>query len=127
MSSELDDVAQALFNGQIPKIWRRLAPDTLKTLGNWIIFFRERYDQYTSWVSKCLQKAFCFVNLHHVLCRLVQKPVNTSGKLLNQCHHCITVGARQAHPSSSLRAVKGEYQVLPIPVCGCRSAMVSLR
>lgn len=58
MSSELDDVAQALFNGQIPGIWRRLAPDTLKTLGNWIIFFRARYDQYTSWVSKCLQNPF---------------------------------------------------------------------
>ncbi|KAF2987534.1 hypothetical protein EK904_013207 [Melospiza melodia maxima] len=58
MSSELDDVAQALFNGQIPRIWRRLAPDTLKTLGNWIIFFRARYDQYTSWVSKCLWQPF---------------------------------------------------------------------
>lgn len=64
MSSELDDVARALFNGQIPGIWRRLAPDTLKTLGNWIIFFRARYNQYTSWVSKCLQKDFCLVNLH---------------------------------------------------------------
>ncbi|XP_039416979.1 dynein heavy chain 10, axonemal isoform X2 [Corvus cornix cornix] len=52
MSSELDDVAQALFNGQIPGIWRRLAPDTLKTLGNWIIFFRDRYDQYTRWVNE---------------------------------------------------------------------------
>lgn len=83
MSSELDDVAQALFNGQIPGIWRRLAPDTLKTLGNWIIFFRDRYDQYTRWVSKCLQKAFCFVNLRDALCRLVQKPVNASGKFLN--------------------------------------------
>lgn len=51
MSSELDDVARALFNGQIPGIWRRLAPDTLKTLGNWIIFFGARYNQYTSWVS----------------------------------------------------------------------------
>ncbi|NXC37428.1 DYH10 protein, partial [Campylorhamphus procurvoides] len=52
MSSELDDVAQALFNGQIPGIWRRLAPDTLKTLGNWIIFFQDRYNQYSSWVNE---------------------------------------------------------------------------
>lgn len=71
MSSELDDVARALFNGQIPGIWRRLAPDTLKTLGNWIIFFRARYNQYTSWVSKCLQKDFCLVNLHDMLCKLL--------------------------------------------------------
>ncbi|XP_017580699.2 dynein heavy chain 10, axonemal [Pygocentrus nattereri] len=51
MSSELDEVARALFNGQIPAIWRRLAPDTLKSLGNWMIHFKRRYDQYSSWVD----------------------------------------------------------------------------
>ncbi|NWU42756.1 DYH10 protein, partial [Hylia prasina] len=64
MSSELDDVAQALFNGQIPRIWRRLAPDTLKTLGNWIIFFRDRYDQYTSWVSHGEPEVMWLSGLH---------------------------------------------------------------
>ncbi|XP_010079877.1 PREDICTED: dynein heavy chain 10, axonemal-like, partial [Pterocles gutturalis] len=64
MSSELDDVAQALFNGQIPAIWRRLAPDTLKTLGNWIIFFRARYDQYTSWVNEGEPKVLWLSGLH---------------------------------------------------------------
>ncbi|RMC05733.1 hypothetical protein DUI87_17276 [Hirundo rustica rustica] len=64
MSSELDDVAQALFNGQIPKIWRRLAPDTLKTLGNWIIFFRDRYDQYTRWVSQGEPEVMWLSGLH---------------------------------------------------------------
>uniref|UniRef100_U3K3Y5 Dynein-1, subspecies f n=1 Tax=Ficedula albicollis TaxID=59894 RepID=U3K3Y5_FICAL len=64
MSSELDDVAQALFNGQIPGIWRRLAPDTLKTLGNWIIFFRARYDQYTSWVSDGEPEVMWLSGLH---------------------------------------------------------------
>ncbi|KAI5616269.1 dynein heavy chain 10, axonemal [Silurus asotus] len=52
MSSELDEVARALFNGQIPAIWRKLAPDTLKSLGNWMIHFKRRYDQYNSWVDK---------------------------------------------------------------------------
>ena len=50
MSSELDDVAKSLFNGQIPSIWRRLAPETLKSLGNWIIHFEHRYKQYNGWV-----------------------------------------------------------------------------
>ncbi|XP_028911199.1 dynein heavy chain 10, axonemal isoform X3 [Ornithorhynchus anatinus] len=50
MSSELDDVARALFIGHIPNIWRKLAPDTLKSLGNWMIYFMQRYDQYTMWV-----------------------------------------------------------------------------
>ncbi|XP_030358369.1 dynein heavy chain 10, axonemal isoform X4 [Strigops habroptila] len=64
MSSELDDVARALFNGQIPGIWRRLAPDTLKTLGNWIIFFMDRYKQYTSWVNDCEPKVMWLSGLH---------------------------------------------------------------
>ncbi|XP_064889438.1 dynein axonemal heavy chain 10 isoform X2 [Columba livia] len=64
MSSELDDVARALFNGQIPGIWRRLAPDTLKTLGNWIIFFGARYNQYTSWVNEGEPKVMWLSGLH---------------------------------------------------------------
>ncbi|NXA03996.1 DYH10 protein, partial [Sapayoa aenigma] len=64
MSSELDEVAQALFNGQIPVIWRRLAPDTLKTLGNWIIFFRERYNQYSSWVNEGEPQVMWLSGLH---------------------------------------------------------------
>nr|XP_015221526.1 PREDICTED: dynein heavy chain 10, axonemal [Lepisosteus oculatus] len=51
MSSELDEVARALFNGQIPAIWRKLAPDTLKSLGNWMIHFKRRFEQYSSWVE----------------------------------------------------------------------------
>ncbi|XP_074463065.1 dynein axonemal heavy chain 10 [Larus michahellis] len=64
MSSELDDVARALFNGQIPGIWRRLAPDTLKTLANWIVFFRARYNQYTSWVNEGEPKVMWLSGLH---------------------------------------------------------------
>lgn len=51
MSSELDDVARSLFNGVIPGIWRRLAPDTLKSLANWMIHFEKRFSQYNSWVN----------------------------------------------------------------------------
>lgn len=50
MSSELDDVAKSLFIGHIPHIWRKLAPDTLKSLGNWMLYFLRRFSQYTSWV-----------------------------------------------------------------------------
>lgn len=52
MSSELDDVARSLFLGQIPNIWRKLAPDTLKSLGNWMLYFLKRFSQYTTWVSE---------------------------------------------------------------------------
>lgn len=52
MSSELDEVARALFNGQIPAIWKKLAPDTLKSLGNWMSHFKRRFEQYNDWVGQ---------------------------------------------------------------------------
>lgn len=73
MSSELDDVAKCLFNGVIPSIWRRLAPDTLKSLGNWMIHFQARFQQYDGWVSifQLLWDSFPLRNSHdntkHVL------------------------------------------------------------
>lgn len=50
MSNELDEVARALFNGHIPGIWKKLAPDTLKSLGNWMSHFKRRHEQYSHWV-----------------------------------------------------------------------------
>lgn len=52
MSNELDELAKALFNGQLPSIWRALAPATLKSLGNWMSHFLRRNDQYKTWVSE---------------------------------------------------------------------------
>ena len=51
MSNELDDLAKSLFNGQLPNMWRRLAPATKKTLGNWIDHFFKRNNQYINWVN----------------------------------------------------------------------------
>lgn len=52
MSAELDELARSLYNGQIPSIWRVLAPATLKSLGNWILHFLKRNEQYVKWVSE---------------------------------------------------------------------------
>ena len=54
MSNELDELARSLYNGQLPSIWRALAPATLKTLGNWISHFLRRNEQYKVWV--CLKQ-----------------------------------------------------------------------
>ena len=50
MSAELDELARSLYNGQIPSIWRALAPATLKSLGSWILHFLKRNEQYVKWV-----------------------------------------------------------------------------
>ncbi|XP_044232976.1 dynein axonemal heavy chain 10 isoform X2 [Thunnus albacares] len=64
MSSELDEVARALFNGHIPAIWKKLAPDTLKSLGNWMSHFKRRYEQYSYWVDEGEPKVMWLSGLH---------------------------------------------------------------
>lgn len=51
MSNELDELARSLFNGQLPAMWRRLAPATKKSLGNWMEHFQKRNQQYNIWVN----------------------------------------------------------------------------
>ncbi|XP_028270606.1 dynein heavy chain 10, axonemal isoform X2 [Parambassis ranga] len=82
MSSELDEVARALFNGHIPAIWKKLAPDTLKSLGNWISHFKRRYEQYRSWVDDGEPKVMWLSGLHvpeSYLTALVQAACRKNG------------------------------------------------
>ncbi|XP_058060896.1 dynein axonemal heavy chain 10 [Anopheles bellator] len=49
MDAVLDDAAHALFNGQLPDDWRKLAPATCKQLGDWIDHLLRRSQQYKYW------------------------------------------------------------------------------
>ena len=51
MSDELDSLGDSLFNGFLPSMWRRLAPDTQKPLGSWMGHFTRRHQQYESWIN----------------------------------------------------------------------------
>nr|XP_046243361.1 dynein axonemal heavy chain 10 [Scatophagus argus] len=82
MSSELDEVARALFNGHIPAIWKKLAPDTLKSLGNWMGHFKRRYEQYSLWVDEGEPKVMWLSGLHipeSYLTALVQAACRKNG------------------------------------------------
>ncbi|XP_055461995.1 dynein axonemal heavy chain 10 [Psammomys obesus] len=82
MSNELDDVARSLFLGQIPNIWRKLAPDTLKTLGNWMVYFLRRFSQYTMWVTESEPSVMWLSGLHipeSYLTALVQATCRRNG------------------------------------------------
>ncbi|KAK3083644.1 hypothetical protein FSP39_000711 [Pinctada imbricata] len=82
MSSELDEVARALFNGQIPAIWRRLAPATLKSLGNWMIHFERRLKQYNGWINEGEPPVMWLSGLHipeSYLTALVQATCRKNG------------------------------------------------
>ncbi|XP_055020703.1 dynein axonemal heavy chain 10 [Boleophthalmus pectinirostris] len=82
MSSELDEIARALFNGHIPAVWKRLAPDTLKSLGNWMGHFRRRHEQYHHWVEEGEPKVMWLSGLHipeSYLTALVQTACRRNG------------------------------------------------
>ncbi|XP_012518857.1 PREDICTED: dynein heavy chain 10, axonemal [Propithecus coquereli] len=82
MSSELDDVARSLLIGSIPSIWRKLAPDTLKSLGNWIVYFLRRFSQYTLWVTESEPSVMWLSGLHvpeSYLTALVQATCRKNG------------------------------------------------
>ena len=51
MSSDLDDLSLSLFNGFLPAMWRKLAPQTEKKLGAWMVHFQGRVKQYKSWIE----------------------------------------------------------------------------
>jgi len=42
MNAELDDLSYSLLNGFLPASWRKLAPQTQKKLGSWMIHFQRR-------------------------------------------------------------------------------------
>ena len=52
MSQDLDILGKSFFNGFLPPIWAKLAPQTEKNLVNWIAHFERRYKQYRDWVDK---------------------------------------------------------------------------
>lgn len=51
MDIVLDNISRSLFNGQIPYDWRKLAPDTCKSLSNWMEHLNRRAIQYRYWAS----------------------------------------------------------------------------
>jgi dynein heavy chain len=87
MSSQLDELASALFNGQLPSMWRRLAPDTLKTLNNWMLHFEQRYQQYKAWVTSGEPVVIWLSGLHipeSYLTALVQATCRDNGWALDR-------------------------------------------
>ncbi|EDQ84603.1 uncharacterized protein MONBRDRAFT_39235 [Monosiga brevicollis MX1] len=87
MSSALDELASALFNGQLPGMWRRLAPDTKKNLTNWMLHFERRYLQYKSWVEKGEPTVMWLSGLHipeSYLTALVQTTCRQNGWALDR-------------------------------------------
>merc|ERR1711988_352415 len=87
MSSELEDVLNALFNAGIPPSWRRFAPATKSNLSNWMSHFQGRYKQYAAWVKNGEPKVMWLSGLHipeTYLAALVQQCCRSKGWALDR-------------------------------------------
>ena len=63
-SSDLEALADALYNGQLPPSWARLAPQTEKRLGHWMEGFVERHRQYRLWTETGTPTVLWLSGLH---------------------------------------------------------------
>lgn len=64
MSAELDILGTSFFNGQLPPMWAKLAPSSLKNIVNWITHFERRFEQYRNWVDVEEPKVIWLSGLH---------------------------------------------------------------
>ncbi|TGZ71294.1 hypothetical protein CRM22_002727 [Opisthorchis felineus] len=90
MSEELDDIARHLANGLIPASWRRLVPQTEKSLPDWIQHLLRRADQYKKWMTtgKSEPAVMWLSGLHlpqSYLTALIQKACRKHGWALDKC------------------------------------------
>nr|CCC89964.1 unnamed protein product [Trypanosoma congolense IL3000] len=92
MSSELDELATSLHNGQLPSSWRRYAPATRKKLVRWLAHFQRRCKQYVDWANsgepKCMWLSGLMVPesyisaLVQVTCRRYKWPLDRSAVVM---------------------------------------------
>merc|ERR1719199_1850153 len=87
MSQLLDEIGTSLFNGLLPTVWAKLAPQTQKPLGSWMEHFLHRYKQYDDWTKVGEPSVFWLSGLHvpeSLLSALVQVSCRRRGWALDK-------------------------------------------
>jgi dynein heavy chain len=64
MNAEIESIMLSIYNGLLPDQWRKLAPETQKSLLNWIEHYRHRYEQYQDWLDNGEPKTMWLSGLH---------------------------------------------------------------
>jgi len=52
MSSELEEVANALNVGKVPQAWMQISFRSIKPLASYIVELRERHDMLRAWITQ---------------------------------------------------------------------------
>ncbi len=87
MSQALDDLANCIFQGQVPPQWLGKAPQSMKNLVNWFEHFLRRYKQYKVWDEVEEPKCIWLSGLHipeSYLTALVQTTCRSKGWALDK-------------------------------------------
>ncbi|KXS21993.1 hypothetical protein M427DRAFT_494431 [Gonapodya prolifera JEL478] len=82
MSQQLDELANNVYNGALPQMWKGLAPQTEKGLGSWMRHFEQRYQQYSHWIKNGEPHVMWLSGLHipeSYLTALVQMTCRKNG------------------------------------------------
>ena len=64
MNAEIEEIMNSIYNGLLPRQWRMLAPETQKSLLNWLEHYRKRYNQYLDWLDNGEPKVMWLSGLH---------------------------------------------------------------
>eukprot|EP00929_Paragymnodinium_shiwhaense_P077084 TRINITY_DN3967_c0_g3_i3.p1 TRINITY_DN3967_c0_g3~~TRINITY_DN3967_c0_g3_i3.p1 ORF type:complete len:4541 (+),score=1544.66 TRINITY_DN3967_c0_g3_i3:127-13749(+) len=88
MSQLLDELGTSIFNGVMPPMWVKYAPQTEKPLGSWMEHFLRRYKQYSDWAKLGDPAVFWLSGLQvpeSLLSALVQASCRRRGWALDKC------------------------------------------
>lgn len=87
MSLDLDVLGSSFFNGFLPPMWAKLAPQTQKNLVNWMTHFERRFKQYRDWIDVEEPKVIWLSGLHipeSYLTGLIQTTCRSKGWALDK-------------------------------------------
>jgi len=87
MNADLDLLGTSFFNGLLPPLWAKLAPQTEKALVTWMGHFERRYKQYRDWIDIEEPKVIWLSGLHipeSYLTALVQTTCRNKGWALDK-------------------------------------------
>lgn len=112
MSSDLDQLANCMFNGFVPAGWLKRAPKSLKNLVNWIEHFLGRYQQYKEWDEIEEPKVIWLSGLHipeSYLTALVQTTCRSKGWALDKSTLYTIVTSERDHTKITKKLENGTY------------------
>jgi dynein heavy chain len=87
MNDQIEHTLQLLNEGSLPAVWMKYCPPTTKKLSSWMIHFKQRSEQYVSWVESGQPQVIWLSGLHSpqgFLSALLQTVCRSKGWALDE-------------------------------------------